>query len=189
MLGNVVLFLAFASLRRADSVALECSPRRICSYFTNLWPVHLNNHEMIHQLVSFTFHNFHSLLSPLSHGSLHALAANSNGRPAFKRGCSSICYSVFVLFSSNYGVINIKISDLQPRRILFLFDILTFWTMRRTSCVYRGAAAEGVKHCLQGIVHVRVREMRCPTDQQRHSFQKSIWSQCVRLFPSRIAIF
>lgn len=71
----------------------------LCSYFTNLWPVHLNNHEMIHQLVSFTFHNFHTLLSPLSHGSLHALAANSNGRPAFKRGktvpafvISSLCY-------------------------------------------------------------------------------------------------
>lgn len=99
-LGNIlVLFLAFASLRRADSVAVECSPLLICSYFTNLWPVHLNNHEMIHQLVSFTFHNFHSLLSPLSHGSLHALAANSNGRPAFKRGkmvpafvISSLCY-------------------------------------------------------------------------------------------------
>lgn len=98
-LGNFVLFLALASLRRADSVALECSPLLICSYFTNLWPVHLNNHEMIHQLVSFRFHNFHSLLSPLSHGSLHALAANSNGRPAFKRGkivpafvISSLCY-------------------------------------------------------------------------------------------------
>lgn len=75
-----------------------------------------------------------------------------------EENCSSIGYSVFVLFSSNYGVVNIKISDLQPHHILFLFDILTFWTMRRTSCVYRGAAAEGVKHCLQGIVRVRVRE-------------------------------
>lgn len=63
-----------------------------------------------------------------------------------------------MLFSSNYGVVNIKISDSQLHHILFLFDILSFWTMRRTSCVYRGAAAEGVKHCLQGIVHVRVWE-------------------------------
>lgn len=100
-----------------------------------------------------------------------------------------------MLFSSNYGVVNIKISVSQIHHILFLFDILTFlWTMRtRTTCVYWGEAAEGVKHCLQGIVHVWVcvhvcmwetDEVSCRPAVSLFSKSRSIWNQCLHLSPS-----
>lgn len=60
------------------------------------------------------------------------------------------------IFFKLWGCKYQNISFASSTHSVSVWHPLFLWTMRRTSCVYGGEAAEGVKHCLQGIVCVCV---------------------------------
>lgn len=104
---------------------------------------------------------------------------------------STICYSVFVLFSSNYGVVNIKISVSQLRHILFLFDVFVDNEKKDKLCLRRrssrGSKTLSAGNCVCECVHVcmwETDEVSCRPAASLFSKSRSIQNQRLRLFPS-----
>lgn len=95
---------------------------------------------------------------------------------------STICYSVFVLFSSDYGVVNIKISVSQIHHILFLFYFFVDNEKKDKLCLRR-RSSRGSKTLSAGNC-VCMWEVSCRPAASLFSKSRSIQNQRLRLFPS-----